>query len=48
MSRISQPCPESFLAMDLGLEGLVIDEAGDRFVSIIIVVRRRLVIDDGV
>ena len=48
MSRISQPCPESFLAMDLGLEGLVIDEAGDRIVSIIIVVRRRLVIDDGV
>ena len=45
MSRTSQPCPESFLATDLGLEGLVIDEA--RIVSIIIVVRRRLVVDDG-
>ena len=32
----------------VGLEGLVIDEVGDRIVSIIIVVGRRLVVDDGV
>ena len=30
------------------MEGLVIDEAGDRIVSIINVVRRRLVVYDGV
>ena len=30
------------------LEGLVKDEVGDRIVSVISVVRRRLVVDDGV